>query len=135
MRFILPFFIFFLSFLSFSQTQLTLQLVDEQNNAVEYANFRLFSPKDSSVVAGEYTDLMGEISIKGIAYGEYYAIITFFGFEDKVMNDLVFSADKRKLDLGTVTLNKLNSQEFDENVWNTWVSAVINGSYIMGKVI
>src|SRR5690554_4071142 len=116
MRFILPFFIFFLSFLSFSQTQLTLQLVDEQNNAVEYANFRLFSPKDSSVVAGEYTDLMGEISIKGIAYGEYYAIITFFGFEDKVMNDLVFSADKRKLDLGTVTLNKLKSQEFDEVV-------------------
>src|SRR5690554_5060672 len=116
MRFILPFFIFFLSFLSFSQTQLTLQLVDEQNNAIEYANFRLFSPKDSSVVAGEYTDLMGEISIKGIAYGEYYAIITFFGFEDKVMNDLVFSADKRKLDLGTVTLNKLKSQEFDEVV-------------------
>ncbi|WP_417265906.1 TonB-dependent receptor domain-containing protein [Brumimicrobium sp.] len=116
MRFILTFFIFFLSFLSFSQTQLTLQLVDEQNNAIEYANFRLFSPKDSSVVAGEYTDLMGKISIKGIAYGEYYAIITFFGFEDKVMNDLVFSADKRKLDLGTVTLNKLKSQEFDEVV-------------------
>src|SRR5690554_7717646 len=32
------------------------------------------------------------------------------------MNDFVFSADKRKLDLGTVTLNKLKSQEFDEVV-------------------
>src|SRR5690554_8209552 len=100
MRFILTFFIFFLSFLSFSQTQLTLQLVDEQNNAIEYANFRLFSPKDSYVVAGEYTDLMGKISIKGIAYGEDYGIISFVGFEDAGMNDMVFYADERNLDVG-----------------------------------
>jgi len=116
MRILHTFSFVFIAFSALSQGQLSFKLIDEQGSAIEYANFRLFSPKDSSVVGGEYSDVNGKIAMNNIDFGEYYGKITFFGFEDKTINSISFSADQRRVNLGNVVLNKLKSQEFEEVV-------------------
>src|SRR5690554_5296978 len=116
MRILHTFSFVFIAFSALSQGQLSFKLIDEQGSAIEYANFRLFSPKDSSVVGGEYSDVNGKIAMNNIDFGEYYGKITFFGFEDKTINSISFSADQRRVNLGYVVLNKLKSQEFEEVV-------------------
>jgi outer membrane receptor protein involved in Fe transport len=116
MRILYTFFIVFITFSSLAQGQLSLRIVQEGEKAIEYANFRLFSPKDSSVVAGEYSNENGNIMMSNVSYGTYYGIITFFGFEDKIIDDIAISNDQRKLDLGNIPLTKLKSQEFEEVV-------------------
>ncbi|PWH87109.1 outer membrane beta-barrel family protein [Brumimicrobium oceani] len=116
MRFILSFTILFLAFTSFSQGQITLKVVDENNEAIEYANFRLFSPKDSSVVSGDYSSSSGKISMNAVPFGEYYAILSFFGFEDLTINSIQISEENRKENLGNVKMSTLKSQDFEEVV-------------------
>ena len=108
------FFFIFLSSTSFSQGQLSLKVLSEQKEPLEYANFRLFYPKDSSVVKGSYSDEKGEIIIDGIPNGSYYGIITYFGFEDYTVKDIQVVKNNQNIDLGNIRLKPLKGQEFDE---------------------
>lgn len=116
MRIILSFILVFLGFTSFSQSQISLRVINEDKNPIEYVNFRLFSPKDSSVVTGEYSSENGRIVLNNIANGEYYAILTFFGFEDLLLKDLEIKSDNEKINLGNVQMTALQSQNFEEVV-------------------
>ncbi|PKR81681.1 hypothetical protein CW751_03910 [Brumimicrobium salinarum] len=96
MRFIILFIALFFSLYTQAQGQLSLKIVDENKSAIEYANFRLFSVVDSSVVAGEYSNSKGKVIISDIPFGKYYGKITFFDFKDKIVNEIVFSSDQKK---------------------------------------
>tara|TARA_B100000508_G_scaffold141026_1_gene145266 strand:+ start:38233 stop:40578 length:2346 start_codon:yes stop_codon:yes gene_type:complete len=91
-------------------------IVDEDSAPVEYANVRVFSPKDSSVVKGGYSDVNGDVEIDEIPFGSYYVKITFFGFQDGIIDQLTISKNRKKVQLGTVEIQKIQSQEFDEVV-------------------
>src|SRR5690554_5131363 len=116
MHILYTFFIVLISFSTLAQGQLSLNVVDDNQDPIEYANFRLFTPVDSSVVTGEYTGVNGRIILNDLPNGDYYGIITFFGFEDKLIKDISISASQRKVNLGSVMMTKVKSQEFEEVV-------------------
>src|SRR5690554_3528261 len=116
MHILYTFFIVLISFSTLAQGQLSLKVVDDNQDPIEYANFRLFTPVDSSVVTGEYTGDNGRIILNDLPNGDYYGIITFFGFEDKLIKDISISASQRKVNLGSVMMTKVKSQEFEEVV-------------------
>jgi outer membrane receptor protein involved in Fe transport len=107
-------------FFSFSflhaQGSLKLTLVDQSENPIEYANVRLFSPTDSTVATGGYSNVEGSVFIEDIPYGSYYIKITFFGFQDAFIDQVLFSKNSRKKQLGEIQLQKIQSQDFEEVV-------------------
>lgn len=105
-----------LTAVSVAQGSLKLKVVNETGEPIEYANVRVFNPGDSSVVTGGYSDIEGRVEIREIPYGTYYLKVTFFGFQDLFINSISFDKGKRKVQLGTVQLQKVQSQEFDEVV-------------------
>src|SRR5690554_250573 len=101
---------------AFSQGQIDLRVLDEENNPIEYANFRLFSQADSAVVAGGYSAENGNITLENIPYGTYYAILTFFGFEEHLIQDIQLDKNTKKLNLGKAKMRALKSQDIEEVV-------------------
>jgi len=114
MRIILSFILIFFGFTALAQGQISLRVMDEEKNPIEYANFRLFSPEDSSVVMGEYSAINGKITMKSVPNGNYYGILSFFGFDNFVLNDINVKSDK--VNLGNITLRPVKSQKFEEVV-------------------
>lgn len=102
--------------MAFSQGQIRMKIINEDNQAVEYANFRLFSPQDSSVVSGAYSLSSGQVTLKNIPFGEFYGIVTFFGYEDFYVNEIRLTQNNKKIDLGTLRLISEASQDFEEVV-------------------
>lgn len=112
--FLIAFSFIFLTTTSYSQGHLSLQVLNEQKAPIEYANFRLFSASDSTVIKGGYSDTLGKIKLEGVTIGNYYGILTFFGFEDYVINEIRFIKANQKINLGSVFMIPLKGQEFDE---------------------
>ena len=102
--------------LSWGQGSFSLTVNNQQQEPLEYVNVRLFDLKDSTVVAGGYTNKSGEVRITTIPYGTYAAKITFFGFEDRWLKELSFSNKKRKINPGTVKLERKSGKDFEEVV-------------------
>ncbi|RFC55103.1 outer membrane beta-barrel family protein [Brumimicrobium aurantiacum] len=101
------------STLGFTQSKLSLKVVDDNEAPIEYANFRLFSPIDSSVVKGEYSSLEGKIVLENVPAGNYYAVISFFGFKNHQIDQFEIIKNKN-LNLGTIKLTKIKSQDLEE---------------------
>ena len=105
----LPFLSLLLSLLSFAafaqspSTQLLVNgsLVDEQKNAVPYANITLFSVQDSSMVSGAVSDEAGRFELN-IRPGSYYALITLLSFEMKTVSGIQVAS--QDVNLGTIQL-------------------------------
>lgn len=68
-----------------------------------YATVVLYSSRDSSMVASALTDEEGNFSVKA-APGEYYAVIQFVGFENKVVPDLIVEGNKTTINLGEIAM-------------------------------
>lgn len=116
MRIILSFILVFIVFNATSQNQLSLRVINEDKNPIEYVNFRLFSPSDSSVVSGEYSSANGKIILNNVPNGDYYAVLSFFGYTDLTINDIELKSSKGGLNLGEVTMIAVKSQSFEEVV-------------------
>lgn len=116
MKFVCTLLIFFLPVYFFAQGELLLTINDETGKPIEYAGLRLFSKADSSVVDGAYSTPEGQIILQNIPYGDYYGVITFFGYNDEIIENIVLSKSQKKVDLGSVQLTKLKGQEFEEVV-------------------
>lgn len=100
----------------FSQTILSGEVFDSiTNQPIEYASFRLFSVKDSTLKQGAYTDIKGKFIIENVANGSYYGIIGFSGFEDRIIHSInivgqpVFST-------GKIALKTINIKNIEELV-------------------
>lgn len=111
-------FLFSLSSFSISWGQGSFNIIveNEQEKPLEYVNVRLFDLKDSSVVAGGYTDDKGRLRITDIPFGTFAAKMTFFGFQDRWLKGLNFSKKNRKINRGTITLKRKSGKDFDEVV-------------------
>ena len=71
---------------------------------LDYVSFRLFSTKDSSVVAGIFTDAEGKFTLEQLPYGNYYAKLTFSGYTTKQIEDISITAGMKIVNLGTLKM-------------------------------
>lgn len=100
----------------FSQTILSGEVYDSINHqAIEYASFRLFSAKDSTLKYGAYTDQKGKFIIENVANGNYYGVISFSGFEDRLFNSIEI-VGQPVFSIGRVVLKTINIKNIDELV-------------------
>lgn len=103
------------SSVSFAQQgRVKVEIKDTDNAPLEFANLRIFSPLDSTVIAGGYSDNSGLVMVSNVPQGEFYGIITSFGFEDYVIQSIVVGGKNSKVNLGTINMQGINSQELDE---------------------
>ena len=92
-------FILMLSMCSFAFGQSTYSIfgkvVDDENNAIPYANVLLFNLFDSSFVTGTSSSSDGSFQIKFVANGRYTLRISFIGYNDVSISTVVKSSDQR----------------------------------------
>ena len=82
------------------------------SSRMEYVSVALYNTKDSSVAAGAITNLKGKYEITLVPAGEYYAVITFVGYQPRVFPNLVVDKSKSVYHLGETKLsNSLNLKE------------------------
>jgi outer membrane receptor protein involved in Fe transport len=80
-------------------------LIDEQKNAVPYANVAIYSTRDSSLVSGAVSDDAGKFQVSAKP-GSYYAKVTYLSFEEKtIQNVLLTNGD---INLGTIKLASID---------------------------
>lgn len=84
------------------------------SNPLEYVSFRLFSIKDSSVVTGIFTDIEGKFNLEQVPNGNYYAKLSFSGYETKQIDNISISSSMKVVNLGTIKLDIDKTIEFDE---------------------
>ena len=80
----------------------------------EYVSFRLFSVKDSSIVAGIFTDVGGKFTLENLPLGNFYAKITFTGYAPLIMNDIKISSVMKVVNLGTIKMELGDSKMLQE---------------------
>ena len=73
-------------------------------SAIEFASIALYSATDSSLITGAITNEIGEFALTHIPDGDYYLIVHFIGYEDKVVDNIEVS-QKRRVDLGDIFLS------------------------------
>lgn len=105
------------AFPSFSQNKLRAEIYDARTNVpVEYANLKIYSIPDSAVFIGGFSDEKGIVVIEDISNGNYYGIITAFGFEDFIIHAIDIDERKNRFDLGKFFIQSESAQAFDEVV-------------------
>lgn len=72
---------------------------------MEYVSFRLFSEKDSSLVAGIFTDIDGKFTLEQLPYGTYYGKLTFTGYLPRQIEDIKISPSLKVANLGTIKMD------------------------------
>lgn len=81
------------------------KIVDQSNNTpIEYANVAIYNAS-GELETGGITDARGHFSIKDIDPGEYYIEIKFIGFEDTKIENIVITADSKRLNAGVIKLS------------------------------
>ena len=91
------------------------KILDKSKDApLEYVSFRLFSVKDSSIVAGIFTDVDGKFTLENLPLGNFYAKITFTGYAPLIMNDIKISSVMKVVNLGTIKMNLGDSKMLQE---------------------
>ena len=99
-------------FTLFAQTRVTAVVKTSEESPVEYANFRIFKG-DSTVLTGGFSDALGAVEIENVVQGEYYGIITAFGFKKKIIPSFAITT-KKTVDFGVIYLENEMGQEFEE---------------------
>ena len=78
------------------------QIVDSENNPIEYASVRLMSPLDSSVVTGAYTNEEGNFLIDRIEAQTYLVRITYSSLE--TIDQTIELDHNKTIDLGIIQM-------------------------------
>ena len=105
------FLIIFLSGVSYSQNSsqgegmIMGRIVNSINdNPMEYVTVRLFLEKDSSLIAGIYSDSEGKFLFDKLVLGTYYLKFSFAGFLAKRSESLTITSNLKMLNLGTISM-------------------------------
>ncbi len=114
--------VFCLQFIAFSQPGkgtgdgiVSGKILDKaKDSPLEYVSFRLFSVKDSSIVAGIFTDIDGKFTLENLPIGTFYAKITFTGYAPLIMNDIKISSVMKVVNLGTIKMELGDSKMLQE---------------------
>jgi len=75
------------------------------NQPMEYVNIAVFRSSDSALITGTITTPDGHFILEKIASGEYYLRITFLGFENQYIKNVVVNAKSLLADLGDIKLS------------------------------
>lgn len=103
----------FLMIAAFAKAQtISGRLVDEQQQALAYANIVLQQP-DSTFVAGTTSDEKGSFRFSKVAEGDYRMVVSNIGYESLYMNLQGFS---NSVSLGTLTMKEASEVLEEVNV-------------------
>ncbi len=80
---------------------------DQYKTAVKFANVVLFSARDSSVVEGVVCDENGSFEMTELAYGRYYILVDFLGYEKVNIEDIKLHPRQKEKDMGTIYLKHI----------------------------
>jgi ferric enterobactin receptor len=99
----------FFTTLSWAQTKsnstLTGKILDKSTNQpLEYATISVINIESGKTITGTITDVHGAFGIPDIPYGTYRIVIGFIGYENITVDNVTFSAGKRSVSLGTLSL-------------------------------
>jgi outer membrane receptor protein involved in Fe transport len=81
---------------------------------IDYASVRLLSMVDSSAVGQIYSDEKGVFKLELIPTGKYFVKITFFGYSNEIIKDVIFSNEIPGRDLGIIKMNPEKSTSLDQ---------------------
>lgn len=81
---------------------------------MEYVSFRLFSIKDSSIVAGIFTDADGKFVLENVPYGTFYGKLSFSGYKTIETDVIKISAAFKVANLGVFKLEIDTIKQIDE---------------------
>lgn len=84
-----------------------------QLKSIEYANISLYQTKDSTLVSGTITNGSGNFELEQIQEGEYYLLVDFIGFRQRIVPDLIINHKTRVIDIGEIQLEQA-SYKLDE---------------------
>ena len=75
-------------------------------NPIEFAVIALYQTKDSSLVNGTTTDINGNFNLKHKGVGNFYIKISFVGYANKTISDILLNprSGKFAIDLGTIMI-------------------------------
>lgn len=113
-------FILFILFVAFSsvlnaQNKITAEILNQTNNEkVEFANFKIYNLFDSTVVAGAFSDAKGKVTAELNKIGDYYIIISAFGYENYAISNITFTDLNSKQNLGKIYISPENVQDLEE---------------------
>lgn len=94
---------------------LTGRVIDKDSEKqMDYVSFRLFSKKDSSVVAGVYSDPDGRFSLEQLPYGNFYAKLSFTGYTTFEISDIKITQSIKSVNLGTLKMEKDKTLDLEE---------------------
>ena len=74
------------------------------NQPMEYVNVAMFRSSDSTLITGTITSPDGQFKLDKIASGEYYLRLTFLGFENQIIKNVLVNAKSLQADLGDIKL-------------------------------
>lgn len=87
--------------------KITGRVIDETTrHGVAYASISLHSEKDSSIVGGTITDNGGYFEMSNLAYGKYYAWVTFIGYEKVKIPEIHISPKQKEVILGNISIKE-----------------------------
>jgi len=90
------------------------KVIEESNShGIAYASVALHRSNDSSMVDGTITDAKGYFQLDNLAYGKYYLMITFIGYEKKKHSGIQIGPAQKEYYLGNIGL-KESSLTVDE---------------------
>ncbi len=88
----------------FSQADISGKLIEaNEQTQIEFATVAIYTSADSTLVEGVLSDNQGEFLLKSIREGEYYLMIRFLGYENKIIDSILVSGNKT-IRLGTIPL-------------------------------
>ncbi len=74
----------------------------ELTKAVEYANIVLFKASDSTMAGGTISDNNGNFVIDKVPYGKYYIVISFIGYKNHKLPNIIIDQKATNINLGQI---------------------------------
>lgn len=105
--------IFLLPITALAQSTVEGSVIDDQGEAVSFANVMLLHPQDSSLIGGTVSNLEGHFIIEDVASRDYLLKTTMIGYQAQF--SLISIGDTEMVDLGQVTMSE-EAQELEEVV-------------------
>lgn len=111
MKYIFLSILFFAALAASAQTTLSGEVIDSTtNNPMEFVSVRLFSEKDSTVKGGVYTDEKGKFILDNVTRGNYYLLVSFAGYDNKLIGGVKISGQPVH-SFGRIMLSPMNLKE------------------------
>jgi outer membrane receptor protein involved in Fe transport len=80
-------------------------VVDNSNGQpVGYAVVAIYRAKDSTLVSGGTSNMDGNFSIEGLPYGKFYGKISFVGYNNQFVSNIVLTPNQKAVALGTIKI-------------------------------